>query len=129
MKLITLSLILLFVFTACSSNTVTGPEISKQDNGKSVSFNSGTDFNLVLEGNPTTGFTWKIISIDTVKIQPSGEYNYESYNKNADGSPGRFTFKFKAKEKGASTLKLGYLRVWEKGIPPIDSFKVKIIIK
>ena len=120
-------LLLSFFLIKCETAELSNSQITKAENGKQVSIKAGTDFSLVLDGNPTTGYIWQIKSIDTSSVSQNGNYEYKS-SSGLMGAPGKFTFKFKALNKSRSLLKLYYLRGWEKGIPPIDSFKVNIIV-
>jgi predicted secreted protein len=106
---------------------VNEPEISPKDNNSTILYSQNSQFSLSLVGNITTGYTWKISSIDSAKIVPLGTYEYKSSSQ-AIGSSGNFIFKFRTKEKGSTLLKLYYLKEWEKGIVPIDSFNVNINI-
>jgi predicted secreted protein len=99
-------------------------EIQKQENGKEFSLYKNSFFNVILDGNITTGYSWEIITIDTTKIKSLG-YDYKPLS-NKTGTPGQYTFKFKTLSLGTSIIKFYYLRTWEKGIAPADSFFVKI---
>ncbi|MBA4320991.1 MAG: hypothetical protein C0412_21580 [Flavobacterium sp.] len=129
MKLLFFSLLLVFVLSGCDREIVSDSELSKKDNGQNIEYLANMRFNLNLEGNPSTGYNWKILSIDSSKIEYLGHSDYVYIEQIKPGSTGRCTYEFKTKGKGTTILKLGYLREWEKGIPPIDSFKVNINIK
>lgn len=121
---------IVIVFTAillikCSGVEVGSHEITKEENNKTVNLPQGTYFSVKLPGNPTTGYCWETASIDTAMIYTSGGYEYKASSDLA-GAPVLFTLRFKALKTGSSFLKFYYLRIWEKGITPIDSFKVNI---
>jgi len=129
MKLFILTLFLLFALIGCDREIVSDSELSNKDNGQNIEYLANMRFNLNLEGNPSTGYNWKILAMDSSKIEYLGHSDYVYIEPIKPGSSGRCTYEFKTKGKGNSILKLGYLREWEKGIPPIDSFKVNINIK
>jgi inhibitor of cysteine peptidase len=72
---------------------------------------------VVLEGNPTTGFTWEVAETDERLLALQGEAEYQS-EKNIPGSGGVFTFTFLAQASGGVELKLIYHRTFEEGIAP-----------
>jgi inhibitor of cysteine peptidase len=120
-----LVLLAAILFIKCSGVEVGSHEITKEQNNKLVNLPPGTYFSVKLPGNPTTGYCWKTASIDTAMIYPSGSYEYKA-SSDLMGASGLFTLRFKALKTGSSFLKFYYLRIWEKGITPIDSFKVNI---
>ncbi len=129
MKLFVFTLLLVFGITGCDRDIVSSSELSKEDNDKNVEYLANMYFNLKLEGNPSTGYGWKILSIDSSKIEYYGHSDYVYIEPIRPGSSGKCTYEFRTKGRGNSILKLGYLREWEKGVPPIDSFRVNITVR
>lgn len=90
--------------------------LKKTDNGKTNSINSGTEIEIVLEGNPTTGYSWDTASFTTNKLQQIGEVQYRQIEQPGRrprvGMGGQFVFKFKALETGLGGIKLSYRRPW-----------------
>ena len=82
-------------------------------------------FTVALKGNPSTGFSWNITTIDTTLIRPQGKPRYVGQS-NLPGSPGTFYFDFSAVGKGASNIAFAYARTWEKGVAPADSFTITV---
>ena len=75
------------------------------------SFQKDEIFEVVLPGNPTTGYSWvldyKSDGVETIK----DEYITDS---DRIGSPGNFIFTFQGKTKGRKYLTFIYKRPWEK---------------
>lgn len=80
-----------------------------------------------LVGNPTTGYTWEVISDGSPQLASLGT-NY-SQASTLCGAGGTFTFYFKAIAEGTSHLKLIYDRPWEKDTAPSNTFDVNVIIQ
>jgi inhibitor of cysteine peptidase len=83
---------------------------------------------IVLEGNPTTGYTWDVTALDTAILVQRGEPEFKP-DSNAVGSGGTFTFTFQAVNIGQTTLTLIYHRPWEQDVPPLKTFEVAVIVK
>jgi inhibitor of cysteine peptidase len=88
----------------------------------------GQPFTVTLQGNPSTGFSWNIIAIDSAKVKPAGEPRFDPRN-NMPGSGGTYFFDFTAVVKGVSKIGFAYFRTWEKEIAPADSFTITVDCK
>lgn len=116
---------------ACYSYELPGPSsltLSEAKSGSIVEMSSGDILVLLLEGNPTTGYTWELDALDPAILQQQGEPDFTP-DSDAIGSGGKFTFRFQAISAGQSPLKLIYHRPWEQGIPPLNTFEVTVIVK
>ena len=51
-----------FALAACGGKTQT---VTENDNGKTVTLNTGDKLVVKLDGNPTTGYTWQLNDFDT----------------------------------------------------------------
>ena len=107
-----------------------GP-LTAADDGKTITYTVLTKtVSVVLDGNPTTGFSWSITKIDGKSIVPNGEVAYK-----ANPAPGRmvggggqFTANFDVKELGKTTFTLEYKRSWETTTPAAKSVTLTINI-
>jgi inhibitor of cysteine peptidase len=104
-------------------------ELDESDNGGTVTLQVGDTVEVVLKGNPTTGFGWMadITEEDAGIIQQVGEPTYVS-DSDLIGSGGTYTFTFKALKAGEAVLKLVYRRSWETD-PPIQTFSVTVNVE
>jgi inhibitor of cysteine peptidase len=130
LKLKKMALIVLFVLlsagllSACGGGTmVSGEEMS----GSDVTVTKGQTLTVELKGNITTGYTWVVQDVDNTLLEQSGDMEYKS-DSNLAGSGGTFTFKFKALETGKTTLKMAYLRTFEKGVEPLKTFELNVTV-
>jgi inhibitor of cysteine peptidase len=97
------------------------------DNGKTITIFLDDILTLNLDGNPTTGFMWKIDSVDRDCLQIV-EQSYQP-SSNLVGSGGVFSFSFHAGKAGSSPLSVVYTRPWERNIPPAKSFQITVLIE
>lgn len=115
----------------CSSSGPSGPSSLTLEEGRSgstVEIDTGEMFLVILEGNPTTGYTWEVDALDTTILQKIGEPDFTP-DSDAIGSGGKFIFRFRAISVGQSPLKLIYHRPWEQDVPPLKTFELTIIVK
>jgi inhibitor of cysteine peptidase len=102
-------------------------KLNKNDSGKTVEILVGDELEVILPGNPTTGYAWKLISLDTTVLRPD---NAEFFaNNKALGSGGMEAIKFHAIAAGKSEVKLIFHRSFEREVPPLNTFEVTVIIK
>lgn len=123
-KLIFLLFVFAFqCFTICKDDST----ITEKCDGKTITVPLSGDFHIALHANPSTGFDWEILEIDTTKIV-FREKRFIGNNK-IPGSSGLEHLVFKPVEKGTSFIKLGYLRSWEGRGSMEDSFSVFIKVR
>jgi inhibitor of cysteine peptidase len=103
-------------------------EIGKADSGKRLRVTLGQPIVLRLPGNPTTGYRWQIAAAAGQAVRVVGDPTYSVPPAAAGrvGAGGSFTFRLQAAQQGSTTLKLFYVRPWEKGKPPADAFTVTL---
>jgi inhibitor of cysteine peptidase len=99
--------------------------LSEADAGSAVTLAVGDTIEVVLDGNPTTGFTWETAAVDASVLRQLGEPEFEPESA-LIGAGGTFTFRFEAVAPGQTTLRLVYHRPWETGIPPERTFEVTV---
>jgi inhibitor of cysteine peptidase len=122
---VSLALILCVFLTACGGKNV---KITEDMNGQTINLAKGETLTLSIEGNPTTGYSWNLTSVDEAVLKSAGEPGYDS-SSTLTGAGGTYTFKFSAVEAGTTTLKLDYYRTFEKDVAPIKSFEVTVVVK
>jgi inhibitor of cysteine peptidase len=115
------------------ASAANGPmKLTEADNGKTVTLKVGDEMQVLLAGNPTTGYSWttSLSAADKTVVQQQGEpaYAQQSTDRSVVGSGGTFTFTFKATATGQVAVKFGYARPFE-SVPPIQTFAVTVIVK
>ena len=116
-----LAVILIF---ACNNS------IFKKNNANKIIIENGEEFEIKLKSNPSTGYRWKIgEDSDTSNIRL---LDIEEIREKTEfvkiGAPINEIWKFKAINKGNSTIVFYYLRDWENK-PPVDSAIYRLKIK
>jgi inhibitor of cysteine peptidase len=111
--------------TACGED---GAErLTIDDSGSSIEISAGETFEVVLEGNPTTGFSWIVEAGDPQIVEVAGEPAFEPESELV-GAGGEFTFVFEGKSPGTTTLELAYRRSFETA-PPESTFTVTVTVE
>ena len=113
---------------ACSTCPRMPLKLSEKDTMGTVQMHTGDTLEIVLRGNPTTGYLWEVSCVDTAILKEVGETAFTPDRK-ARGSGGKLAMRFKALAAGKTTLKLIYHRPFEKNTPPIGTFEVTVIVK
>ena len=72
----------------------------------------GETFHIVLEANPSTGYSWQVAGVDTSVLQP-GDVDYRRTSELL-GAPEEQIIPFTALRSGETTVDLRYMRPWEK---------------
>jgi len=123
-----ISLTFLCLFTLLSGCFLGNPvQLRQTESGRTIEIETHDTLKIVLEGNPTTGYLWKTEPWDTSIIEQTGEPVYKPKS-NAIGSGGEYTFHFKALSPGQTVLRFIYLRSFERDVPPLKSFEVKVVV-
>lgn len=108
-------------------------KVTEADNGKNITVKTGDTVQVVLEGNPTTGYTWTVAIPDKDKgiLQQQGDavYAQQTTDKSVVGAGGTFTFSLKAAAAGQTTLTFDYARPFDKDVAPLKTLTVNITVK
>ena len=137
LKMIALVALSMVLFSGCakpaatggggSSGTSTGPVIvTKADADKTVVASPGQTLEVVLDANPSTGYTWTVASAPEF-LKSEGEPTFASEGASGTvGAGGKQTLKFSVTAAGTGSLSLSYVRPWETGVAPAETFKVEV---
>lgn len=103
-------------------------ELTERDNGSTVTVEDGGHFTVLLTSNATTGFTWRVAGDLPGMLEQEGEPEYipPATASPAVGAAGQQRFTFKVTKAGEATLKLEYVRPFETGVPPAQTFEVAL---
>jgi len=111
----------------CATSPVS-VKLSEKDLGRTVEMSVGDVLEVILKGNPTTGYIWDVASPDKGMLKQVGEAEFEPDRK-ARGSGGNILLRFEAVKVGKTMLKLIYRRPFEKNKRPTKTFEVKVTVK
>lgn len=108
--------------------------LTADDNGKSYTVAVGDTITVLLEGNPTTGYTWEAEPIITgfatlIPLDDQPLYTPAETGSDIAGGGGTFTFTFKAIAAGPGGIDLKYLRPFEPENEPLETFSVNLTIE
>ncbi len=98
-----------------------------EDSGITVNLSTDDPFEIVLDGNASTGYTWKVMPFDSTVIKQLSEPEIKSGDGRI-GAGGKVTFKFQSLADGQTDLLLVYSRRWEENEPPAKKFEMKIVV-
>jgi inhibitor of cysteine peptidase len=107
-------------------------KLTEADNGRTFTVKTGDTIEVVIAGNPTTGYEWTAVldEASAALLEQVGEpvYAAESTDQTLVGGGGTYTFTFKALKSGSADLRLAYARAWE-NVDPIQTFTVAVTIE
>ncbi|MEI6310185.1 MAG: protease inhibitor I42 family protein [bacterium] len=88
--------------------------VTDEDNGGAVCMLMPVQqrLDVLLKGNPTTGYTWEVVGGDGAVIALQGEPEFKA-DSEALGAPGIFTFHFAPQAPGQTMLQLSYSKSGE----------------
>ena len=120
--------VMLLVCAAFISGCDVPKEISlRLDGDREVTLQKGQDLKVELEANPTTGYSWEILTSDGGVARAIGEPEYASSSA-AIGAGGLQTFRVRALSEGKEEIKFRYRRPWEKGKEPAIIYTVHLTV-
>lgn len=114
----------LFIIAAgvCHAAKIT---VTEAHNNTAVGIKTGDVLQVVLEGNPVTGYAWRTVGYNRRVLTMDSKPYYKPKTQ-LGGSGGYYLFRFVGAAKGFSHLKFIYHRPWEKDVPPAKVFTVRV---
>jgi inhibitor of cysteine peptidase len=101
--------------------------LTQADSGSTITLHPGDTLELVLQGNPSTGYTWEVKPGSEALLKQKGEPEFTPDSK-ALGAEGRMTFRFDVVAEGKGSLVLLYRRTFEPEARPLRTFGIRIVI-
>jgi inhibitor of cysteine peptidase len=106
-----------------------GSKLTDADSGKTVELAVGAPLVIDLEENATTGYSWALQGSVPGALTVVGDEQKAAADTGVVGAAGRHTFEYKAAVAGQGELTLVYVRPWEKGVAPVKTFTVTVVVK
>ena len=128
-KNILIILTLVVILASISGCKPKAVQLTDADNNKEIPLEVGSQLVITLPGNPSTGYSWEVKSMDAAILGVVGEPQFVSDNTNLVGAGGQLSLTFEALKAGSTTLELVYHRAWETDIAPLQTFTVKVTVK
>jgi len=116
------------------TQTPTGQEVwvTEEDSGGTVTIGLDDSLIVALDSNPTTGFSWALVSISntSVVMNVSNEYipNPTPTGEPIVGSGGEEIWTFAPQAAGTSTIEMMYARPWE-SVEPAARFNITVTVE
>ncbi|MFI5779419.1 protease inhibitor I42 family protein [Nocardia sp. NPDC051570] len=113
--------------SAAPTSSVSSPvNLDAKADGTRVAVRAGQQVKVSLAANPTTGYQWQLRELDQAIVKQADEPDFrpDPNPGNRVGVGGTSVWTFTAVAAGSTTLTLGYLRPWEQGVEPSQSFTV-----
>jgi inhibitor of cysteine peptidase len=110
----------------CNTNKL---QLTEKDNGSQITLHAGEKMEIVLPGNPSTGYNWEIQTMDTAILEKVGDTEFTSDNQGLVGAGGKLILTFEAKKIGNTSLELTYLRPWELNVDPLQKFTLQVTVE
>jgi predicted secreted protein len=109
-KIIFLLVIGSLALTACSraSGTDSPPPFEISDPAKILSATAGSEFKIVIESNPSTGYHWDLVDEPDESVVQFVSNEFRGGEDAMPGSGGVEVWTFKAVSAGEATINLGY---------------------
>lgn len=104
------------------------------DPDEAIEVDQGYQFAVVLESNPTTGYSWRLAEpldeevVELVSSEFKKTSGSEGEGENVGGG-GEETWTFKAVGEGETAIKLEYVRPWEENARPEEEKTFSVTVK
>jgi inhibitor of cysteine peptidase len=103
---------------------------SYHDPAQPIEVRSGSEFELALQSNHSTGYEW--VLVDSAALGPlrfvAKHYAIPRRNRDRNGAGGTERWIFSAPSAGSGVISLAYKRPWETK-PPADSARFRVTIR
>jgi predicted secreted protein len=99
----------------------------ESDRGKTVSIAVGTRLCIELQENPTTGYGWGQLDFDKERLGLESDA-YTPAGGTGVGGGGSHRFVFRAKARGATTIRFEYTRPWDHDAAPVRRFELTVVV-
>jgi len=103
-------------------------DLAAADSGGQVALKPGQTFTLTLDSNPTTGYSWEFVGLDSQNVVEVVKQEYKADSK-LIGSGGVDTIRLKAVQVGEAVITLVYHRSWEKDVAPLETFTYTVTVQ
>lgn len=113
-----------------AGSTTKTPKEYKQDSaGTPIEAPLGSEFALILESNPTTGYKWQLADPLDESLVVLVSQEYKRTGGDATGAGGEETWTFRAVGVGETEISLKYVRSWEAGSPTDETLTFTVNVK
>jgi inhibitor of cysteine peptidase len=104
------------------------PTMSLKDNGSVVRLHPGNHFKVVLDSNPSTGYSWQVAGADPAVVR-EGKVTEIPPEHPLPGSPVTVVMEFQTVGRGHSALTLVYRQPWATDAPPARTYALDVSVE
>jgi len=101
--------------------------LTDTDQQRQVTVAPGQQLRLLLAENPTTGYQWEVVGLDSAVLALENDTQERQHNAPGGGSQRALTFR--ARQAGRTELHLQLRRVWETDTPPLQTFDATVQVQ
>ncbi len=131
--LIPVAIVALCIFACAQNGKMAGgvPDRIREfsDPSRPIQVAVGERFSILLDSNPTTGYSWQTSGLAVGRGVVFTASDYEAPRTNLAGAPGRERLTFTAESAGIEKLTFHYLRPWEKNTEPARTVTFTVVVK
>jgi inhibitor of cysteine peptidase len=103
--------------------------LTAKERGQEIEIEQNDTLLIVLEANPSTGFQWEVMEIDSPILELTDDtYHADSDSAMGVGAAGTQRLTFEPVESGHTRVDLAYRRPWETEVEPANTFTVHITV-
>lgn len=102
--------------------------IGKEAANTTVSLKTGQALEMVLEGNPSTGYGWTLEPPFGIALKEEGVKQVTNTDSSIVGAPVTYQFRFLAESPGETVLNFLYKRAWET-TPDDQTITVTVVVE
>jgi inhibitor of cysteine peptidase len=102
--------------------------VTETDNGRKVLVPLDSVLEVKLETRLGTGYSWKVVEFNAGVLEFLEDSVVKASGEKLVGTKEHHLFRFRAKATGLTALKMHYHRQWEKDVPPLKTYEIKLQI-
>jgi inhibitor of cysteine peptidase len=127
-----IALLSLVVLLGQCSLALLGPpqtiRLTERESGGTYYLKPGDTLEIALPANPTTGYSWETVRLDTTLLAADGDPAFTA-DSDRIGAGGVMTCRFKAVGVGQTRLQLIYRRPFETDVSAVKVFAVAVVVR
>lgn len=125
---LTLFTMVMVLFSSAMSSDPVVTNVTEADNGREIVVPLDSVVEVKLETRLSTGYSWKIVEFDARLLEFLEDSVVRTPGERLVGTKEHHLFRFRTKAKGCTSLKMSYHRQWEKTVPPLKLYEIKLEI-
>jgi len=118
--------------TPTPTPTKTTINVNESDSGGEVALGHSEFLIVTLVSNPSTGYSWNLSAISNTSVVQYWSDEYiapEQTTPPMVGAPGHEVWTFEALDAGTATISMKYIRPWETGAEPAETFEITVDVE